>query len=205
MANLNARIELDLEGVDDDLKDLAKEEIREFIIDSTLEEISKGRSPVDGEGTWQKLNKEYAQEKKGGDRTPNLELTGQMLDDYERGFKVNSDDSISFSMSGFSGDKADGHSHLSGKPSKLPRRRFIPGDGQKYNKKITSGIKKIERSYKNQTKESTNTRTTSTQGFGQGEEDLPEPTISRTFTLRDVFGEQGESIIDRVARRLRNG
>jgi len=48
MANLNARIELDLEGVDDDLKDLAKEEIREFIIDSTLEEISKGRSPVDG-------------------------------------------------------------------------------------------------------------------------------------------------------------
>lgn len=197
MATINARIDLDLEDVDDSLKSDAKEEIREFIIDSTLEEIARGRSPIQGEPRWQKLNKEYAKEQKGGDRTPNMELTGDMLDDYERGWRPGVGDFLEFQINGFSGDKADGHCHLVGNSS-LPRRRFIPGEGQVFNDKIMSGIKKIEREYKDLTE-------------SRREESVPDdieeisPSISRQFTLGDVFGSQGQSIIDRIAQRLRDG
>ena len=111
-------------------------------MDEILREVSQGKSPVSGEGSFKKLNPDYAEENKGGDRTPSLDLEGDMLNALD--FK-NTTDGVEIGIFNRSEvPKADGHNNFSGQ-SQLPRRRFIPGEKQKFKQFIDRGIKRIVR------------------------------------------------------------
>ncbi len=102
--------------------------------------VARGNSPVEGEGKFRRLNKTYATDQKGGNRTPNLDLEGDMLDSLTHeitgdGIKVGI-----FRTSEV--PKADGHNNFSGE-SKLPTRRFIPDASQDFKSSIKTGITRI--------------------------------------------------------------
>jgi len=115
-------------------------EVKDFVIEEVLNRVGGGDSPVKGERAFAKLNKTYAKKQKGGNRTPNLELKGDMLDSLtvkEKG------DKLTLSVSKKENDKAEGHNQLGRKSSPLPKRRFIPAQKQGFNKEITSEIASI--------------------------------------------------------------
>ena len=122
-----------------------KNQIGEFIINESLRMISSGRSPVKGI-EFAKLNAEYAQREKGGDRTPNLELEGDLLDAYTFRSDNRLDEFIEIGVFEGSGEvpKADGHNNHSG-DSDLPVRRFVPLEKEEYKQPIVNGIKQIIR------------------------------------------------------------
>lgn len=209
MAKINTRIDLDLTNVPEDQKDLVKEEVKEFLIDRTLDYISQGKSPVQNEGRWKRLNKEYAALEKGGDRTPNMELSGSMLDAYESGWRVNKSDSLSFSASGDEGSKMEGHNHHKG-PSKLPRRRFIPTKEQGYKKEIMDEVNSLIDEYRVDPEETAQSptevireRRVTEQGPGVGVDGDVDNFISRSFTLDDL--DMDNDLITREINRMRRG
>ncbi len=151
-------IELDLSGIPDELKEDAKQAIGEYIKDQTIEFLADGRSPVARE-KFKELNEDYAKKFKGGDPTPNLYLDGDLQGSLD--FEITEDGLIWGVMDENQRPKADGHNNFSG-DSKLPKRRFIPGDGQKFNSEIESGIKNILNDFKIETQiDQTETRGTS--------------------------------------------
>lgn len=122
-----------------------KKEIGEYLLVSILDYVGSGKSPVSGQGSFKKLNKEYAKDQKGGDTLPNLDLFGDMLDSLK--FKV-TDKGIEYGIydkkeaikayahnTGF-----EGHPYLE---SESLKRQFIPNKGQKLKREIVSGINEI--------------------------------------------------------------
>jgi len=125
-------------------KQAVLEEISDLIKDEILAHVSDGKSPVEGEGTFKKLNKDYAKKEKFGDTNPNLDLTGDMLDNLV--VKPNKGKIEVFVEGGTSlmRGKVEGHNqHDSGLDHPLPRRRFIPDEKQKFRPAIMRTIKDI--------------------------------------------------------------
>ncbi len=153
-ANGNTRLlhyldldEYGLKEVPDQEKSSAKAEVAEYLLEQTLRQVASGSSPVAGEGRFRILNPEYARKEKGGRRTSDLELEGDLKDSL-----ISTPSVGSFIKYGHEGDqvpKSDGHNQISGKAkawarqSGHPKRRYIPDDGQKFDNSITSGIKRI--------------------------------------------------------------
>jgi len=139
-------IKLDLSSVPKSKHSEVKREVGDYIKDEILRAIASGNSPVAGE-SFAQLNKIYADEEKGGDRTPNLELDGDLLDALK--YKNTSDGiEIGIFKSSELG-KADGHNKWNWSNNKrIPKRRFIPKDSQRFKKEINSGIKSIVNEYK---------------------------------------------------------
>lgn len=106
--------------------------------------MSSGKSPVMGQ-SFAKLDPDYADKYKGGNRTPNLELEGDMLDSLT--FEVRGDEVEVGIFSDKEAPKADGHNNFSGE-SKLPTRRFIPDSSEEFIPKISSGVEQILNRYK---------------------------------------------------------
>ena len=136
---------LDLSQIPDNRQDQAKQDVGEFVRDEIFRFVSRGNSPVAGRGAFQRLNKEYADNEKGGNRTANLELKGDMLDSLEfeltsRGIEIGIFDSDEQG-------KADGHNNFSG-DSKLPTRRFIPDENEDFNGRIMTGVRQILNQYR---------------------------------------------------------
>jgi hypothetical protein len=148
---ITKQINLDLSDVPESRHATVKREVGDYVTDEILRALSAGKSPVVGE-TFKKLNKEYADEEKGGNRTPNLELDGDMLDAL---IYKNNDKGIEIGIfSSSEVPKADGHNNFSG-DSKLPKRRFIPKDDQKFKREIETGVRSIVNEYKKSTTTST--------------------------------------------------
>lgn len=116
------------------------QEIKDFVIEKTLETVASQKSPVTGR-KFQRLSSDYRafKIKKRRPGVANLEFSGAMLDALKG--KVSGDD-ITIQIKGKQGDKADGHNNHSGK-SKLPTRKFIPKDDETYSKAIMRGITEI--------------------------------------------------------------
>lgn len=136
----------EIEDIPDSKKSAALNQIGEYIHESILSYVGDQKSPVQGYGAFPKLNPDYKKYKasEGGSPIPNLELSGAMLS----ALKVKkSGESITISISGKQGDKADGHNNHSG-DSTLPLRRFIPDEGETFKKDILNGVREILRSYK---------------------------------------------------------
>lgn len=163
---------MDLSKVPANKRVEVKNEVGEFIVDEIFRNLSEGRSPVKGE-RFKRLSKDYAVREKGGDRTPNLELTSDMIESI--GFKRTKEGIAVGIMKSKERPKADGHNNFSGR-SKLPKRRFIPGKDQEFKTSITREVGGILR------QESTATR----EGEGISVE------------LRDIFSEL--SILQRLLR-----
>lgn len=148
-------IELDLSDVPSNLKSSAKKEVGEFVVNEILRSVSEGKSPVSGYSKFKTLNKKYADDEKGGDRNPNLELDGDMLDALV--FKNASGDAIEVGIFQSSQvPKADGHNNFSGE-SRLPTRRFIPEEDENFKRDITNGINRILRDFKRVPSQTVNT------------------------------------------------
>lgn len=124
----------------------ARDEIKEFVLDSVLDKVGSATSPVKGRGKFKALSSAYKDVKGelSSSTIANLELTGDMLDSLEvvetRGGKLR------LRIKGSEAMKADGHCNHSGK-SKLPTRRFIPGDGETFKRDIIDGIREIVEDY----------------------------------------------------------
>lgn len=154
------RMNLDISDLPSDLKQQAKQEVAQLIIDSTLEYVSRGESPVGGERTWKQLSEEYANREKGGNRTPNMELSGQMLDNFRSTISDTSENWIEVGIEGGEAeDKAESHNHFSGQ-GKNPRRRFIPDENQNYRMDIMREVKRIENAKRQEKKRREERQTT---------------------------------------------
>jgi hypothetical protein len=141
MAKITKQIDLNLSQVPRSMRSRVKSEVGEFILNEIKLSLRNGESPVEGE-SFAPLSAKYADEFKGGDRTPDLELTGDMVDALQA-----KETSSGVEIGIFAGpevDKADGHNDFSG-DSKLPRRRFIPDQDQSFDAFIQSGIDRIIR------------------------------------------------------------
>ena len=147
-------LSLDLTDIPANKKNAAKTEVREYIENEILRSVQAGISPVKGEGRFRTLDKDYAKKEKGGVRTANLQLEGDMLDDLKS--KNIKGDAIEIGIRGKNAPKADGHNQISGEAkawaSKTKRtkykRRFIPADNQKFADKIVRGYNSILDEYR---------------------------------------------------------
>jgi len=145
LKKISKLIDLDLSDVPRSERTSVKKEIGDYVVDEILEAVSRGSSPVNGLGSFKRLNKDYAKDQKGGNTTANLDLFGDMLDSLTfkntaKGIEVGIFKSSEV-------PKADGHNNFSGK-STLPLRRFIPKDGEDFKKQIEDGIKDIVDEFK---------------------------------------------------------
>jgi phage gpG-like protein len=132
-------IDLDFSGVPQaEIIDL-KREIAEVVIDEIQSYLAKGESPVDGQ-SFPSLSKKYAESEKNGNRTPNLNLQGDLWDSLA----VEFDDSkmIVGVFDKRETPKADGHNNFSG-DSKLPQRRFIPNKDESFRPAIMRKVQTL--------------------------------------------------------------
>jgi len=144
--------EYGLEDVPQESKAVAKKDVADYLANQILREVNSGRSPVQGEGRFKRLEPEYSLREKGGSRLSDLENEGDLLND----FKVSLDDGpfLEVGHKGSQTPKADGHNQLSSKAKTwarktgFPRRRYIPDDGQTFTKPIVSEIREIIGEYK---------------------------------------------------------
>ena len=120
-------------------------DIGDYLVTEILTYVADGNSPVSGYGEFKKLNPNYAENQKTGDRTPNLELNGDMLEALT--FEIVGD---AIKVGIFDDDQAiksyghntgmKGHPTLEGK---VPVRRFIPDKDEKLKKDITGYVETI--------------------------------------------------------------
>lgn len=137
----------ELQGLTKKQQDEALDAVGELLVEQTLARVAEQRSPLSGYGRFDALSPDYAKEKKeetGSDK-PNLDYSGEMLSslDYEPIGKGK----LEIGVYGSDAPKADGHNNLSGE-SKLPLRRFIPGEEDVYDKVIQGQIAETIAFYK---------------------------------------------------------
>lgn len=122
-------------------RDKAKQMIGDYLVEAIQQAVGHDMSPVDGEGKFKKLSKEYAHKKKEevGNTEPNLELSGDMLNALA--FRETSK-GIEIGVFGEQAPKADGHNNFSG-DSRIPTRRFLPDEGQEFIGEIEDNVRQI--------------------------------------------------------------
>lgn len=127
----------------------ARAEIARAVQDYILDYVGQGKSPVSGESWKKTLSKAYREKKlqETGVGYSNMELSGSMLDALEAVVTRGGD--IEVKIEGSEAPKADGHNNFSG-DSPLPRRRFIPGQGQTFKREILDSIRDIIKSYQDE-------------------------------------------------------
>lgn len=123
------------------VKKRIQEEVGNFLVEQTLVSMNEKKSPVQGEGGFKALSKDYKKKKleEVGSGEANLEFDGIMKDELNF---YPTKDGIEIGVYGERAGAADGHNNLSGK-SHLPTRRFLPDEGQNYKKSIQSEVDRI--------------------------------------------------------------
>ena len=120
----------------------ARKRICELVLESVLDSVGKGSSPVSG-GAWKKsLSPEYKKKKSEFSSAlfANMELHGDMLDALE--CVPVSGGKLELRIQGRQAAKADGHNNFSGQSS-LPLREFIPKPDQTFKRQIISQIREV--------------------------------------------------------------
>ena len=120
----------------------------EYLEDTVLDYLSQGKSPVAGEKTFKPLSKDYKKIKAkiSGSSKANMELHGDMLDDFDVRFKG---DTLSMGFHGDASDesklKAENHNKFTARANKtaVPKRRFIPFKKQNLKRDIMNDINDI--------------------------------------------------------------
>ncbi len=193
MPKIEKEIKLDFKNIPRNKQSAAKKEVADFLEVETLSLIGEGKSPVKGE-RFKKLTKEYADKEKGGNRTPTLELEGDLLE----AFSVKpSKAGVKMKVAAGQSDKADGHNQLTSKAkawakkNNFPKRRYIPGASQKLKPGIVKEIDSILDDFREPERVPTRPKVT------PRAEEVDEVSV----TIRDLFTE--ESIIDALIRELR--
>jgi hypothetical protein len=197
-------IKLDLSGIPSDKVTAAKKEVGDYLIEEILRYVGDGKSPVEGE-RWKKLTKEYADEFKGGNTTPTMQLYGDLLDSLKTEDAGEDKIKIGHFKDEGQAPKADGHNQLSieaklwAQKKDFPKRRYIPDNGQKFKSAIESGIEDILSGYRR--KEDVE-RVGRISGVEQGLGEVTGDIVS--VGVEDLFSEDVIiSLIDEVKRRRR--
>ena len=141
-----------LQSVPPERRASVKEQVGEFLVSRIKRSVRGMSSPVAGEGWKATLSKDYAKEKraKGGGSNANLRLSGSMMNALT--YKVGADGKVHVGIKRTHGPdgrpndrKAVGHNHFEA-GSSVPRRRFLPDQGQDFKGAIDKGIKDIVQS-----------------------------------------------------------
>lgn len=205
--------EYGLREVPDSDKGLAKREVANYLKNEVLRFLDRGTSPVQGEGRFRILNSKYAKSQKGGVRTSNLELEGDLKDSLI--VEPGQGSFIKFGHEGSQVEKADGHNQISSRAQRwalsfeggpFPKRRYIPDTNQKFTDSITSEVRKIISDFVPTESESfsadvfitAGTRTDSTESPRQREEGTSFVEIDNLFS-DDII----ESLLAEALRRRR--
>ncbi len=127
-----------------------KNEVGTYIIEEILSNVSKGKSPVDGQSWKASLSPKYAKQKSkiSSATIANMELHGDMLDSLE--FKKRSDGVEVGIFDYEQAQKADNHNKFSSSSmkTKVPKRQFIPKDRQRFKAEIMREVNRIIDYYK---------------------------------------------------------
>lgn len=136
----------DLEGLSKAQKKEVMDQIGELLVEQVLSYVADVSTPVSGASYKKTLSKEYKKFKleEVGSGEPNLDLTGEMLNSLD--YKVQGE-KIELGIFGEDAPKADGHNNFSGK-SRLPERRFLPGEGQEFKGEIKRLVKETIETFK---------------------------------------------------------
>jgi len=207
MPEISKEIKLDLTDVPAGERDNVKRDVGDFVINEILRSVAGGNSPVQGEGKFKALNRNYAKDSKQGNNTANLQLTGEMLR-TDLDFKL-TPAGIRIEVKGNSEDRADGHNQLSSKAKNwankigFPKRRFIPDGRQGFTSAIKSGYRGIIEDAKviEEEPEIEDTSPEPTPGTGAIPENDIRDTTSISFLLSDEAIER--EIIRELKRRGR--
>ena len=117
------------------------EEVGQYLVDSMLDKIGDGMSPVKGNGKFQLLKKDYAESEHGGERKPILDAHGDMLQALTYKIVGNS-----LEIGIFDSEQAiKSYNHNVG--DTLPKRQFIPNEGETLKADIMRGIGGITDEY----------------------------------------------------------
>lgn len=125
----------------------AKQEVADFLENEIIRYVTRGESPVEGEGRFQKLNKDYAKKEKGGNTRANLQLEGDLLDSLLA--KSTYGTKLKVGHEGGQAPKADGHNQLSAEAKNwanktgFPKRRYIPDEDQTFKGPILTEVRSI--------------------------------------------------------------
>jgi hypothetical protein len=132
-----SEIDLGISGLPGNIKSDIVEEVGTYLVEQILLTLGDAKSPVAGE-SFKSLSKNYKKikEQQGGNGIPDLELTGAMKDALT--FEA-TEDGLEIGFFGDQAGKADGHNNFSGE-SKIPKRRFLPGEGQTFKRDIVSTV-----------------------------------------------------------------
>jgi hypothetical protein len=177
---------LDLDGIPKEQQSEVKDAVGEYLLNSILDTVAGGQSPVAGAKPFKKLSKKYAEREKDGDTNPNLYLLGDMLGSLD--YKYTSKGLAIGIMDDSQRPKADGHNNFSG-DSKLPQRRFIPGESQTFKSEIIDGVNDIVSQYK-----------TDAEAEAQVKADLEDLQATQEGISTNLFS--NESIADILLKRL---
>ena len=144
-SQVSKTVKLDLKGIPESQWAQVKREIGSFLEDAILDKISQGTSPVKGMKAFKKLDQKYADAKKGGDNTPNLNLDGDLWDSI-KAKSIGGEAAIEVGV--FRKTEAPiAFNHNTG--DTLPTRRFIPKQNQAFTDDIQQGIRDIIESFRN--------------------------------------------------------
>ena len=119
-----------------------QEEVGQYLVEQTLIAMNEKKTPVQGGSFASTLTSDsYKKLKKAevGSTEANLEFTGTMKDELD--FEA-TENGIAIGVFGDRAGAADGHNNLSGKSS-LPKRQFLPDEGQNYKKNIQQEVQRI--------------------------------------------------------------
>lgn len=123
-----------------EIKSQVKRDVGEYLIEQILVSVGNSKSPLTNE-RYKALSKDYKAKKEadGAPGIPNLDLYGDMLGALEYRETSNG---IELGVFGEEAPKADGHNNFSGK-SRIPERRFLPGEGESFRPGITKEVEGI--------------------------------------------------------------
>lgn len=137
--------EIDLElpaGTPPEVRRRIERDVGDYLVEQVLNDVAGAHSPVAGE-SFPALSKSYAKEKKleGGTGKPDMTLHGDMLDALDA--RGTGEGKIDVGFFGDQAWKADGHLKFSGADNGIPKRRFLPAEGQHFTSGIESEVEKI--------------------------------------------------------------
>ena len=135
----------ELEGLSRAQRREVLDQIGELLVEQILDFVGGAKSPVSG-NAFPKLSLEYAKRKReeAGNTLANLDVTGDMLEALD--YRIQGD-KIEIGVFGDQAPKADGHCNISG-DSSLPRRRFIPTEGETFDRAIRDLVKQTVNTYR---------------------------------------------------------
>lgn len=140
---ISSEIDLGLDKVPKSFRAKVQRDVGEYLVEQTLLSLSDRKSPVSKANYTSRLtSKAYKKfkESEGRSGVADLEFEGDLKDSLrfkktDKGIKIGH-----FNAS--QAPKADGHNNFSG-DSKLPERRYLPLEGEKYKRNIQREIDRI--------------------------------------------------------------